>query len=187
MSYNRIALLCLLGLLLGGCQQDQKSLPWLPVLEPSSFSHLEDTVDKGLDKLGRAEDDLAAGDQEEARIHLLEGKRALLELRHYFVPMTRVRQLVYDAERLYVLNRVEEARDNLNQARDLLIGIGNSDGEVLKETVNEVEVMIDRLLLAIEQSQSNVSDLFETLGHKANMLAIKGDLVLSGVRFTGER
>jgi len=52
---------------------------------------------------------------------------------------------------------------------------------------SEAEVMIDRLLLAMEQSPANVPEQFQSLGHKINMFAIKGDLVLSGVRFSEER
>lgn len=188
MSAYRIVLLCIFGVFLVGCRQDnQKSGPWLPVLEPTSFSYLEDTVARGLARIDRAEAELAIKNQEKALENLQQSKRALLELRHYFVPMTRVRQLVFDADRLYVLDRVEAAKDNLTRARDLLIAVGNSDGETLRKAASEAEAMIDRLLPAMEQSPSNVPEQFRSLGHKVNMLAIKGDMVLSGVRFPEER
>jgi hypothetical protein len=88
---------------------------------------------------------------------------------------------------LYVLNRVEEARGNLTRAKDILIAIGKSDGEPLRIAAREAEAMIDRLLLAMEQSPEDVSKLFQSIGHKVNMLAIKGDLVLSGAHFPEER
>ena len=188
MSAYRIVLLCIFGLFLVGCQQDrQKSGPWLPVLEPTSFSYLEDTVARGLAWIDRAEAELAVKNQEKALENLQQSRHALLELRHYFVPMTQVRQLVYDADRLYFLNRVKEARNNLTRARGFLIAIGNSDGETLRKAASEAETMIDRLLPAMEQSPSNVAEQFRSLGHKVNMLAIKGDLVLSGVRFSEEQ
>lgn len=184
----RTVLLCILGLFLAGCRQDrQQSGPWLPVLEPTSFSYFDDTVSKGLARINQAEEGLEAGNREKALEELRQSRRALLELHHYFVPMTQVRQMVYDADRLYALNRSEAARVNLIRAKDILSSIGKSDGETLREAADEAEVMIDRLLLAMEQSPADVSELFQSLGHKVNMLAIKGDLVLSGVRFPEER
>lgn len=183
----QMILFCLAALLLWSCQQNRQGEGfWLPILEPTSFNYLEKTVANGLARIDEADADLKSGNNEQAQENLQKGRRALLELRHYFVPMTQARQLIYDADRLYVLNRTEASQRNLNQAKEILIGLSNSNNGSLKNATDEVEVLIDRLLLSIKDPSSDISALFESLGHKVNMLTIKGDLVLSGVRFSEE-
>lgn len=179
---------CLVLLSLLGCQQrHQEETSWNPVLEPTDFIYLDDTLARGLEQIELTQEHIHAGDRDATRQNLLACRRSLLELRHYFVPLTQVRQLVYDAGRLYALHRVDAARANLLQAGKVMAEVGNSADGPLQKTTGEVEIMIDRLLLALDQSPGDVPELLESLGHKINMLALKGDLVLAGVRFAEEQ
>lgn len=189
MSTCRIIVCCVLVAALCSCSQDSaKQGPWLPVLEPASFNYLEDAVERGVQEIDQAAEELAAGRCEDARGRVLAGRRVLRELGYYFVPMTQVRQLVFDADRFYGLNRFDVAKKNLLQAREVLARIADSGGRPLQKKVVEVEVKIDQLLENIaRESSDKVPELFEALGHEVNMLAIKGDLVLTGVHFPGEQ
>jgi hypothetical protein len=195
MSVNRIVLFCLLGLLLNGCQSDQQSGSWVPILEPTSFSFLEDSVSHGLKKIAQVEEDIAAGKPEDASKNLLEAQRTLLQLKHYFLPMTQIRQLVYDAGRLNGLDRRDEALDHLAEADRLLGEIGTHGKISFQNALQQPRVMIEKLRETLEQERQTTStgylmelsrsaaDQFSALGHKINMMAIKGDLILSGIEF----
>ncbi|WP_066723872.1 hypothetical protein [Desulfuromonas sp. DDH964] len=79
MAVYRFVLYCLFGLLLNGCQSDQNSGPWLPVLEPTSYSSLESSVSKALKVIHQVEEDLENSKQEDASKKLLEAQSALFE------------------------------------------------------------------------------------------------------------
>ena len=195
MSLNQIVLCCVLGLLLNACEADQKSVTGLPLLEPTSFSSLENSVSQGLKEIDRVEEDLAAGKQKEAQKNLLKARAALLELKYYFIPMTQVRQVIYDAGHLHATGRQLDALAHLARADRVLGDIEAHGNGSFQKALQELRVMIEKLRETLEQERQTTSnrDLvdpsksaasqFGELGHKANMMVIKGDLILSGVDF----
>jgi hypothetical protein len=191
---------CLVALLLGSCRQDGRpGDSWQPVLEPTSFSYLENSVSKGLEEIERAEKNLAAGNLQEARENLFKGQRALQELRHYFVPMTQVRQLIFDAGRLHALERKNEAQAQLELAGRILNEIGAHGSPSIAQAMHEALGMVENLRLTLEEGgkesstkyriewSETVAAKFRKLGHKVNMMAIKGELILAGAHFTEEQ
>jgi hypothetical protein len=195
MFLNQIVLFSVLGLLLNACEADQKSVTGLPLLEPTSFSSLENSVSQGLKEIDQVEEDLAAGKQKDAQKNLLKVRTALLELKYYFIPMTQVRQVIYDAGHLQATGRQLDALAHLARADRLLGDIETHGIGSFHKALQELRVMIEKLRETLEQerqttSNKDLADLsksaaaqFSELGHKANMMVIKGDLILSGVDF----
>lgn len=195
MPVNRIVLFCIVGLLLNGCKSDQNNEAWQPVLEPTSFSFLEDSVSNVLKEIDQVKEDITAGNHEGASKNLLAGQGTLLQLKYYFLPMTQIRQLVYDAGSLHGLGRLRDALDHLAQADRLLGEIGTHGKISFQKALQEPRVMIEKLRETLEQERQTTSTKylvelsrsaaaqFSALGHKVNMMAIKGNLILSGVDF----
>jgi hypothetical protein len=187
-STLRILSFCLLlGLILCGCRAEQEAPPWIPVLEPTSFSYLGRSSDQGLEEVRAALKALDAADRPATEAALRKIRHSFLQLRHYFIPMTEVRQLIYDAERLYALKRTDTARDHLVRAQKILAETAASGGTVMEKNCEEVDVMLQQLLSAMERSAADVGDRFHALGNRVNLLLVKGDLILAGIEFREER
>jgi len=45
--------------------------------------------------------------------------------------------------------------------------------------------MIDELMVAMDHRSAEVSDKFEALGHRVNLMLLKGALILEEVEFSG--
>ncbi len=101
--------------------------------------------------------------------------------------MTEVRQLVYDADRLLFLKKVDKTQEKLKQANKLLTDIANSDGPNLEEPVNKLVLMIDELILSIQESSSTVPKKLRDVGHRVNLMALKGELILTDAKFDPNR
>jgi len=64
--------------------------------------------------------------------------------------------------------------------------VAESDGPNLKRSVNELIVMIDELILNIQESSRAVPAKFGEVGHRVNLMALKGEIILSDVTFDDE-
>jgi hypothetical protein len=62
-----------------------------------------------------------------------------------------------------------------------------SGGRKVNKSLDDVEVLLKHLLLALEKNPAKVAGLFRTLENDINLLLLKGDLVLAGARFREER
>lgn len=168
---------------LSGCRSE-KTTPWVPVLEEPGFSYLEETARRIRESQQQAQQDLAAGRTDDARVSLQRAAEAAAVLEFYDIPITKVRQLVYDAGRLYVLDRQQQAERKLERAAGLMQQIGKNNGPALLAEATEVFLQIKDLLLAMEVNPASVPEKFKALGHKVNMMALKSGLVLSGAHFS---
>jgi hypothetical protein len=187
MAMNKRASVFILGLLVGvviACERPQKTPePWIPVLEDTAFSYLRDSVSEAVAAVNEASHELRAG-QEARSVEALErAMDPLMKLHFYYLPITEVRQMVYDADRLFYLKQVDKTQYKLRAANRLLVDIGRSGGPNLETSVNELVLMIDDLLLNIEESSETVPEKFREVGHRVNLMAMKGELVLSGAKF----
>lgn len=178
-----VTLSSLLGL--SGCRSEQTT-PWVPVLEETGFSYLEEAASRIRESQQQAQQDLAAGRTDDARVSLQRAAEAAAVLVLYAIPVTEVRQLVYDAGRLYALDRQQQAKRKLERAAGLMQQIGKNDGPALLAEATEVFLQIKDLLLAMEVNPASVPEKFKALGHKVNLLALKSGLVLSGAHFSGK-
>ena len=187
---NKNALLWVLVLLIPGisaCELSETTPgPWIPVLEDAGFSHLNDSVSESVKALKEASDKIQMGEKAESREAIKRAMNELLKLHFYYLPMTEVRQLVYDADRLFYLKQSDATKNKLKEANNLLMHVAESDGPNLKRSVNELIVMIDELILNIQESSRAVPTKFGEVGHRVNLMALKGEIILSDVTFDNE-
>jgi hypothetical protein len=168
----------------GGCQLfESTSKPWVPVFEETNFDYFNEVTQHALASADDASKEIQAGRHDKADQKLRETLQFLLRMQRYYIPLTEVRQLVYDADRLFYLKKVDETRSKLKQARETMNQIGNMDGSGLAEPAEEVIKMIDELVFAIENSSDAVATHFGELGHRVNLMLIKGELILSEIEF----
>jgi hypothetical protein len=195
MRHITVALACVL-LMLTGCQDPTVERgAWVPALEDTGFSYLKTSSERLQASLSELQSDLGQGKLEEARQEIENVQKYIRALVYYDIPITEVRQLVYDAGRLHALNRHEAMLAHLNRANHLLGEIETHGNASLHKALQEPRVMIEKLRETLEQERQTTStkDLvelsrsaaaqFSDLGHKVNIMAIKRDLVLSGVEF----
>ena len=183
---RKFAVFVILTLSLGnvsGCRPSERTAePWIPVLEDTSFGYLKDSVSEALKALKEAEKRIR--NSEEKYDALFQPVMdSLLRLHFYYVPMTEVRQLVYDADRLFYLGQTQQAQEKLKKAHEVLLSMATADGPHLEESVNEVVASIDDLSVNIQESSSKVLEKFREVGRRVNFMCLKGELVLSGDKF----
>lgn len=195
MKHISVALTCAL-LILTGCQDNAIEWgAWVPALEDTGFSHLKTAGERLQASLSELQSDLSQGNVEEARQEVEKAQKHIRALVYYEIPITEVRQLVYDAGRLHALNRHDATPEHLNRA-DLLLGEIESHGSTsLHQAQQEPRVMIEKLRETLEQERQTTSTKylvelshsaaaqFSDLGHKVNMMVVKGDIILAVVEF----
>lgn len=152
--------------------------PWKPVLEDTSFEYFNEPISEALNAIKDASEKIHSNQDRDASLQLEQAQQALFKLHHYYVPMTNVRQLIYDADRLYYLKRFDETNRKLEHAKQLLHNTIESFKPNLTKTIDEVILMIDDVMLAIEDAPQTVPEKFAKLGHKVNLMTVKGELVL---------
>ncbi|MBN1957590.1 MAG: hypothetical protein JW773_05250 [Desulfuromonadales bacterium] len=182
--------------MLTGCQDSAvERAAWVPALEDTGFSHLKTAGERLQASLSELQSSLNQGKVEDARQEVEKAQKHIRALVYYEIPITEVRQLVYDAGRLHALDRQEATLEHLNRADHLLGEIDAHGDTSLHQALQEPRVMIEKLREALEQERQTTSTKylvelshsaaaqFSDLGHKVNMMAVKGDLILSGVEF----
>lgn len=107
----------------------------------------------------------------------------LLKLRFYYIPMTEVRQLIYNADILFNEKKYNESINTLRKASEILKMIDNDGGDKIKQPLKELYIMIDAVIYDIGERTDNVSDDFRQLGHKVDLMVIKGELILGDIKF----
>ncbi|MDT8422005.1 MAG: hypothetical protein RQ754_16375 [Desulfuromonadales bacterium] len=195
MKHITIVLACAL-LMLTGCQDSAVERgAWVPALEDTGFSHLKTAGDRLQASLSKLQSDLSQEKVEDARQEIEIAQKHIRALVYYDIPVTEIRQLVYDAGRLHALNRHDATLEHLNRADHLLGEIETHGNASLHQALQEPRVMIEKLRETLEQERQTTSTKylvelshsaaaqFSDLGHKVNMMAVKGDLILSGVEF----
>jgi len=114
-----IICLCLgaiIGFLMHSLWMSDKINLWKPVLEETSFQYLEYSVENIIKGVQTIEEDLKNSNKEQPDKILHHTMNLLLKLEYYYLPITQVRQQIYDADRLLSLNQVQKAKDNLARA-----------------------------------------------------------------------
>jgi hypothetical protein len=195
MRHITIVLACVL-VILTGCQKSAVERgSWVPALEDTGFSYLKTAAEHLEASLAEIQSNLNQGKLDKTHQELEDVQKNIRALVYYGIPITEVRQLVYDAGRLHALNRHVAMLEHLNRADQLLGEIETHGNPSLRQALQEPRVMIETLRETLEQEHQATStkylvtlslsaaDQFSALGHKINMMAIKGDLILSGDDF----
>ena len=60
-------------------------------------------------------------------------------------------------------------------------------GSPAKASIDELIQYVEKLEIALDHSPETVGEILKTLGERVNLLLLKGDLVLAGTTFDGER
>ena len=176
-------LFLLLGLSVGfvACRLLQKAPePWIPVLEGTSFVYLNDPVTRVNKAVQAAKERVESNQLLEAGEDLKRAMESISQLQFYFIPMTETRQLVYDADRLFFLGRIPEAKDKLSQAKEFQRGIGDAEHHRLRKPADELFLLLDDLLLTIDEAPRDAPAKFLLAGNRVNLMLLRGDLVLTG-------
>ena len=169
--------LLLMSIITNSCSKRPPE-PWKPVLEDTSFEYFNEPISEALNTIKGASEKIDSNQNQDASLLLEQAQQALFKLQHYYVPMTNVRQLIYDADRLYYLKRFDETNHKLELAKKILHDILDSYKPDLTQSIDEIILMIDALLLTIEDAPQTVPDKFAKLGHKVNLMTVKGELIL---------
>ncbi|RLC03704.1 MAG: hypothetical protein DRH34_05305 [Deltaproteobacteria bacterium] len=177
--------LCLgifIGFLTHSLWMNDKINPWKPVLEETSFQYLEYSVEDIIKGVQTIEEDLKNSKKEQPDKILHHTMNLLLKLEYYYLPITQVRQQIYDADRLLSLNQVQKAKDNLARAENRLSRIENSnENRVIKKAAARLDTLVKAAILEMDGPREQAVAKLEAAGAYANLMLLKGELVLSGV------
>jgi len=179
-------------LFLSSCNLDNEQKgPWIPVLEDTGFEHLSTTGTRILEHLQDSRQSLTNGDRPAVQESLDAAVAAVEVLVYYEIPMTEVRQNIYDAGRLYALEQFGNVQAHLERAEYTLDGIIQHGPPAVEGAVREVRLMIEDLLFTYNETiqpgrpvkSALLAEKFRKVGNKVNTMALKADLVLSGAQF----
>lgn len=70
---------------------------------------------------------------------------------------------------------------------DNLLPVSKATSNGVSETVNELIVMLEELLLAVEENSDSIPEKFREVGAKANLMLLKGELILHDSRLQEPR
>ena len=106
--------------------------------------------------------------------------------------MTEVRQLIYDADRLYALDREQEMGRRLDRAAEMLAEIKAKGNPAMHQAAAEILIQLEELKILLAESGSSraasrqaaaVTETFQELGHAVNLLILKSGLLFSAEDF----
>jgi hypothetical protein len=179
-------LLILLGLVAGiliGYQFSRKvPEPWKPVMETSRFDYMDDVVNSALTKMREVASQGETSQVLESTPAIRDVEQSLFKLKYYYLPITEVRQLIFDADRLFYLGQQDEAYQKLTNARELLESIAKSDELSVEKPLMELVSSLDELMVAMSKNSAQIPEKFHEVGHRVNMMAYKGELIISDVK-----
>lgn len=171
-----------LGIIIGFQFSGKLPEPWKPVLETSSFDYMDDVVDNALIKMNEETNQGKNNHLVNATPAIQHVEQSLFKLKYYYLPITEVRQLIYDADRLFYLEQKEEAFQKLTNARGLLETTAESDVLSVQKPLTELIAIIDELIVSLNNNSPEIPKKFHEVGHRVNMMAYKGELIISGVK-----
>jgi hypothetical protein len=166
-----------------GCQKEDRE--WNPIFENTGFNYLNTEIDRSISIIDEASSENLKDTGESLQEKLHQVKNRLLELKDYYVPLTSVRQKIYDAERFYKLKNIKKSENLLNESKSILKTVDSAaENQVFDKVILELESMIDKVILSLDdKSGSTTYNNMKALGEHINLMLEKGDLVLSGIEF----
>ena len=181
MSKLKLSLFILL--ILFGCRQDKQE--WNPIFEETGFNYFNTTLERSLSLIEDAYSETGETQRELLQEKLTRVKHSLLEIKDYYVPLTVVRQKIYDAGRSYKLNDVKQAEKLLADSTAILSSLDvTTKSETFDKVILNLNSMIDAVISSFnEGSKSDTFSKMKLLGERVNLMLFRGDLVLSGIEF----
>ena len=170
-------------LALFGCQQEKYE--WNPIFEETNFDYLKTNIERSLslidDACSEANKNKAGSVQEK----LSRAKNRLLQIKDYYVPLTTVRQKIYDAERYLKLNNIKKTEKLLKDSKSIITSLDlTTRNKVFDEVILDLNSKIDKVINSLdEDSKLDTYNKMKTLGEHLNLMLSRGGLVLSGIEF----
>lgn len=169
-------------LILPSCKYTKQ--PWNPIFEETHFFYFENSVKQALSEINDAERNFKTDRDQEGYESLGKAKQIFLALKGYYIPLTEVRQIIYDADRFFHLKSIDEAKKHLEEARKILFKMDQySESEGFDNALEKLTIMTDECLFSLEEKSENSYEKFKILANEVNLMLVKGELVLSNVTF----
>ncbi len=151
-----------------------------------SFVYIRNSLDRIIGDITHVADELRSvgiKDIKDVDYSLNDSMSYLLKLRHYYLPMTEIRQLIFDAGSLLSSGKTSKANRKLERIQKLIKKIRDFDGALLSNKVEDLYLMIDDVQYHLKTSPEVATVKLNNAGRKANYMLLKGELILSGVQF----
>jgi hypothetical protein len=123
--------------------------------------------------------------EESIQEKLYQVRNRLLKIKDYFIPLTTVRQKIYDAERYFKLNNIKKSEKLLNDSKSIIRSLDlTTKNKVFDKVILDLNSIINEVIISLdEDSKLNTYNKMKTLGEHINLMLYRGDLVLSGIEF----
>jgi len=178
--FKKIFLVLIVFVLLG-CQQ--KSQEWNPIFEDTNFDYLKTNIERSLALIDDAYTELKFDKEASIQEQLLKAKNRLIELKDYYVPLTTIRQKIYDAERYFKLNDIKKSAKLLKNSKSIIESLEvKTQNKVFDKVMLDFNSMINEVIISLdEDSKRDTYNRMKTLGEHLNLMLYRGDLILSGI------
>jgi len=175
------------GVFIGGLIAFQispgSSVPWQPVIEKTTFVYMQDILNNIQQPLQQVLLPQKERLEPDVRQALQAVESNVLKLRTYYLPLTEVRQLIYDADRLYYLKQPQQAVGKLQKAVTILKHNETSGHINLDKQLNDLIFLVEDLTLSIKTNPGQIAAKFQKVAHRVNMMLYRGELILSDEQF----
>ena len=180
---SKVKLSVFIFLILFGCQQDKNE--WNPIFEETNFGYFNANIERSLALIDEAYSEANEIKHEAIRKKLSQTRKKLLEIKDYYIPLTIIRQNIYDAERSFKLKNIERAKKLLTDSISILSSLEvTTKSENFDKVVLDLNSMINAVIYSFnEDIRLNTYNRMKTLGEHVNLMLSRGDLVLSGIEF----
>jgi len=169
--------------ILFGCQQEKSE--WNPIFEETNFDYFKTNIERSLSLIDDAYSEANKSRDASIQEKLHQAKSSLLELKDYYIPLTAVRQKIYDAERYFKLNNIKKTEKLLNDSKSIILSLDvTTKNKVFDKVILDLTSMINEVMTSLdEDSKPNTYSKMKTLGEHLNLMLSRGDLVLTGIKF----
>jgi len=176
-------LLLFIVLILLGCQQEKTE--WNPIFEETNFNYFNTNIERSLSSIDDAYSKASENNQQSIQEKLSQAKNRLLEIKDYYIPLTTIRQKIYDAERYYKLKDINKSKKILEDSKSIITSLYvTTKNEVFDKVILNLNSMINEVIISFdEEKKLNTYNKMKALGEHVNLMLFKGDLVLSGIDF----
>ena len=175
------SLLVLILFVFLGCQQ--KGQEWNPIFEDTNFDYFKTNIERSLALIDDAYTELKFDKEASIQEQLLKAKNRLIELKDYYVPLTTIRQKIYDAERYFKLNDIKKSAKLLKNSKSIIESLEvKTQNKVFDKVMLDLNSMINEVIISLdENSKRDTYNRMKTLGEHLNLMLYRGDLILSGI------
>jgi hypothetical protein len=178
---RRNIILGLILLTLIGCKKENQE--WNPIFENTSFNYLNTEIERSISIIDEASSETLKDNAESMQGKLYQAKSRLLEMKDYYIPLTTVRQKIYDAERYLKLNATNDSMKQLIDSKTIIESLGMmTKNTVFDKVLLDLNSMIDEVIISLrDDAKRNTYNRMKTLGEHLNLMLYRADLILSGI------